>query len=148
VQVGGRLDLGGRHVVRTEAPVGANHVKRRSLAARSDGQHACGGLHVVAPHEQLRVHAVALQQRKQHVPGRVAPDGARAPHLRAELGKHERGPARRARRRDADLLDQFAALALRDRLHGPDEHVEHVHPHAERPHLGGHPSLPTRWVVP
>ena len=69
-------------------------------------------------------------------------------HLRAELGQHQRGPARGARRRDADLLDELAALALRDRLDGPDQHVEHVHPHAERPHLVRQPPSSILCVVP
>ena len=148
VQVGGRLDLGGRHVVRSEAAVGADHVKGGPLAARADRQHAGGGLHVVAPHEQLCVHAIALEQGEQHVAGRVATDGARALHLRPELGEHQRGPASGARRRDPDLLHQLAALPFRDRLHWPDQHVEHVHPHAECSHLVRHPSSPTLCVVP
>jgi hypothetical protein len=123
-------------------------VKGGPLAAGTDRQDAGGGLNVVAPDEQLRVHTVALEQGEQHVAGRVSADRARALDPRAELGQHERGSSRGARRRDADLLDELAALALRDRLHGPDQHVEHVHSHADRPHLVRHPSSSTRCVLP
>ena len=94
------------------------------------------------------VHAVALEQGEQHVAGRVRADGAGALHLGAELREHERRAAGRPGGRDADLLDELAALALGDRLHRPDEHVEHVHAGAERPHLVTHRSSSTRRVVP
>ena len=76
--------------------------------------------------------------------GSIAADGAGALDPGPELGEHQCGPARGARRRDADLLHQLAALAFRDRLHGPYQHVQHVDSHAERPHLVRHPSSPTR----
>ena len=89
----------------------------------------------VAAQQQRGVDAVALEQREQHVAGRVGADRARAADLRAELGQHERGAAGRAGRGDADLLHQRAALALGDRLDRAHEHVEHVHAHARWPSL-------------
>ena len=37
-----------------------------------------------------------------------------------------------------------AALALRDRIHGAGEHVEHVHAHGDRPHPGAPPGAAAR----
>ena len=68
---------------------------------------------------------------EQHVADRVGADRARAADLGAELRQGQGGAARRARRRDADLLDQLAALALGDRLDRPHQHVEHVHAHRD-----------------
>jgi hypothetical protein len=81
-----------------------------------------------------RSSAVALKQREQHVAGRVGADRAGAADVRAELRQHERRAAGRARGRHLDLLHQLAALALRDRLDGAHEHIEHVHPHGNGLH--------------
>ena len=51
---------------------------RPAARRRADRQHAGGGLHVVAAHEQRGVDAVALEQGEQHVADRVAADRARA----------------------------------------------------------------------
>jgi hypothetical protein len=123
-----------RHVAGPEAAVGADDVEGRPLAAGPDRQHARRGLHVVAAHEQRRVDAVAPEQRHEHVAERIGADRAGAAHGGAEPGQHQGGPARRAGGRHADLLDQLAALALRDPLDRPDQHVEHVHAHRDGLH--------------
>ena len=62
-------------------------------ASRRGGSAArCGGLRLVAAHEQRAVDAVALEQRDQHVAERVGPDRAGAAHLGAELGQHSAVP--------------------------------------------------------
>ena len=126
----GRRDDVERRVVGAVGGVGADHVEGRALAVGADGQDAGRGLHVVAAQQQVGLDAAALQQLDQEVAERVGADGAGAARARAELGQRQRRAAGRARGGGADLLDELAALALGDGLHGPHEHVEHMH--AER----------------
>ena len=132
-------DVVPRCVVGAVGGVGAHHVERGPLARRADWQDAGGGLHIAAAQQERRVHAVALQQRQQHVPDGVRSNRPRAAHVGAELGHDERRPAGRARGGDTDLLDQLPALPLGDPLDRAHQHVEHVHAHRDRVHVVAHP---------
>src|SRR5215217_5684785 len=139
VQMGRRRHRVPGDIVGTIRRVRADHVKSGALAARADWEHARRGLHVVAPYEVLRVDPVALQERGEHLPHGIRPDRPRTRDLRAQLRKGDRGAARRARGGDLDLLDEVAALALRDRLDRAHQHVQDVHAHGDRVHLIAHP---------
>jgi hypothetical protein len=116
-----------RRVVRPVGGVRTDHVEGGTRPVRADRQHAGGGLHAVAAQQQRGVDAVATQQGEQLVAECIGADGTGAAHGGAELGEHERGAAGRAGRGHPDLLDDLAALPLRDRLHGADEGVQDVH---------------------
>ena len=71
---------------------------------------------------------------QEHVARGVGADGAGAAHAGPEPSEDERRAAGGPRGGHADLLDERAALPLGDRLHRPDEHVEHVHPEGDDVH--------------
>ena len=78
-------------------------------------------------------------------PSRVGADRAGAADLRSELGQRQRRTAGGPRSGDPDLLDELAALALRDLLDRAHEDVENVDAHRHDPHA---PFSSTGFVVP
>ena len=100
------------------------------------GQDAGRGLHVVAAQQRAVSTPLRSQQLDQEVAERSAPMApalrVRAPSFASVSAVPPAVPAAVAR----ICSTSCAALALGDRLDGPDEHVEHVH--AERDDRGRH----------
>jgi hypothetical protein len=121
-------------------------MERGPRAVGPDRKDAGRRLQLGAADPQRGVDPPAPKQLEQDVAERVSADRPGAAHGRAELRQRHGRPARRSRRGDPDLLDEPAALSLRNLLHRPDEDVDHVDAERDRVHLARH--SPTAWVVP
>ena len=112
-----------------EQPRRAGDVQRGALPVRPYRQDGGRGLDTFFPNEAGGFHAVPGHRGGDDVAQQVVAERADDPHAGAQLGQVDGGPGGGARGGGPDLGEPGAALAGRDRLDRPAQHVQDAGTH-------------------